>query len=292
MASIDLIKASDGSGNAVTANITAPRSPGATTLTVDSVTGIPSKFIGSMGTPHVFVDPVTSETLTVISEASAVDFAGHVDGSNLEIDTIAPGYTDTGSLVDDIVVIRPTTQWGDNLAAVLAASHDDDGTLKDGAVDSSSVMGTGVVGTTNIANAAVTTGTLAPSAVTPDKRSGGFKVGTIVGSTLGTTGNKSITGVGFTPRLVRFTVLPSASTTSSNYGSGAMTSSSQYYAAITSTGSGRTRNSSTTACIGWIGDTVSTPVLLANYVSMDADGFTINVTTASSAFDVAYEAYA
>lgn len=156
MASIKLIKASDGTGDASVATIQSVRSAGATTLAVDTVENIPAYFCGSMGTPHTFTDPVTSETITTISEATAVDFEGHVDGSNLEIDTIAPGYTDAGSAVNDIVIIKPTTQYADNLAAVLAVSHDDDGTLKDGAVDSSSVMGTGVVGTTNIANAAVT----------------------------------------------------------------------------------------------------------------------------------------
>jgi microcystin-dependent protein len=83
-----------------------------------------------MGTPHTFVDPVTSETITVISEATAVDFIGHVDGANLEIDTIAPGYTDAGSAVGDIIIIKPTTQWGDNVADTMAVSHDDDGKLK------------------------------------------------------------------------------------------------------------------------------------------------------------------
>lgn len=130
MASIDLIRASDGSGNASAATVQSIRSSGATTLDVDTVQGIPDTFYATMGTPHTFTDPVTSETITVISEATAVDFAGHVDGSNLEIDTIAPGYTDNGSAVGDIIIIRPTTQWSDNVADVLAVSHNDDGTLK------------------------------------------------------------------------------------------------------------------------------------------------------------------
>jgi len=76
------------------------------------VQGINDTFCASMGTPHTFVDPVTSETITVISEATAVDFIGHVDGANLEIDTIAPGYTDAGSAVGDIIIIKPTTASG------------------------------------------------------------------------------------------------------------------------------------------------------------------------------------
>ena len=134
MASIDTLKASDGTGNASVATVQSVRSSGATTLVVDTVQGINTKFHATMGTPHTFVDPVTSETITVISEASAVDFVGHVDGSNLEIDTIAPGFTDAGSAVNDIVIIKPTTQWADNVASVLAVEHNDDGTLKNNAV--------------------------------------------------------------------------------------------------------------------------------------------------------------
>ena len=134
MASITSLKASDGTGNASVATVQSVRSSGATTLVVDTVQGINTKFHATMGTPHTFVDPVTSETITVISEATAVDFKGHVDGGNLEIDTIAPGFTDAGSAVNDIVIIKPTTQWADNVASVLAVEHNDDGTLKNNAV--------------------------------------------------------------------------------------------------------------------------------------------------------------
>jgi len=131
MASIDQLKASDGSGNASLATVQSVRSPGATTIIVNTVSGINTNFIGSMGTPHTFTDPVTSETITVISEATNVDFKGHVDGSDLIIDTIATGQTDLGSEVGDIVIIKPTTQWSDELAEVLEVSLNDDGTLKD-----------------------------------------------------------------------------------------------------------------------------------------------------------------
>lgn len=128
--SIDSIKASDGSAPASVATIQNSRSAGSSTIHVDTVAGINANFIGSMGTPHTFVDPITAETITVISEDTAVDFYGHVDGANLEIDGIAPGFTDGGSAVDDIVIIRPTTLYGDNLAAVLEVSLEDDGTPK------------------------------------------------------------------------------------------------------------------------------------------------------------------
>lgn len=111
--------------------------------------------MGSMGTPHTFIDPVTSEEITVISEATAVDFSGHVDGVNLEIDDIAPGYSDLGSEIGDIIIIRPTTQWGDNVADVLDVSHENDGTLKDDTVDTDQLVD-GAVESDKIADGGVT----------------------------------------------------------------------------------------------------------------------------------------
>lgn len=109
------------------------RAPGATTIVVDTVAGVSAKFFGSMGTPHTFIDPITSEQIIVISEATCVDFAGHVDGANIEIDAISPGYTDTdGSAINDIVVIRPTTSWANNVHDALNQSHNDDGTMISG----------------------------------------------------------------------------------------------------------------------------------------------------------------
>lgn len=144
--SINRIKGSDGSANASLATVQSSRAPLSSTISVDTVAGIPDEFMGSMGTPHTFTDPITSETITVISEATCVDFAGHVDGANLEIDEIAPGYTDLGSEVGDIIVIRPTTQYSDNIAAVLAESLEDDGALKDEAIADSLGASKGVFG--------------------------------------------------------------------------------------------------------------------------------------------------
>lgn len=129
-------------------------------------------------------------------------------------------------------------------------------------------------------------------AVGPADRSGGFYIGTIAGATLGTTGNKVITGVGFTPKLVRFEVIPSNSTTVVLSARGAMTTSAQYAVAVSGSSSDHSRYGTTSNCIAWVSGGSVTPSLLASYVSMDSDGFTINVTTAANNFSVAYEAYA
>lgn len=268
MPSIKLIRSSDSTGSASVATIQSARSAGATTLIVDTVDNFPSNFMGSMGTPHTFTDPVTNETITVISEATAVDFTGHVNSTNLEIDSIAPGFTDSGSEVGDIVIIKPTTEWANNVADTLAAEHNDDGTH-------------------NTAAATTIAASLPAGSITPAMRTGGFKIGTIPGSTFSTTGNKSITGVGFKPKLVRFTLMPTSSSTVMNMAHGAMTSTNQFYSAFLT----NARMSGTDAAFGWLGSTTSLSLKFA-YVSMDSDGFTINVSSAASAFDVSYEAYA
>lgn len=129
-ASINRIKASDDSAPASVATVQSTRIAPATTIVVDTVAGWPAYFVATMGTPHTFTDPVTSEEITVISEATAKDFAGHVDAGNLVIDSMAPGFTDTGSAVGDVIILKPTTAWADNIARTLAVSHEDTGALK------------------------------------------------------------------------------------------------------------------------------------------------------------------
>lgn len=131
------------------------------------------------------------------------------------------------------------------------------------------------------------------SVVTPDKRTGGFKIGTMTAATFGSTGNKAVTGVGFTPKLVRFTVLPGASASVALTGSGAMTASNQYavWATANASSGNAALNSYTTSAVAHGPSSSSTATMRAAYVSMGADGFTINVTTANASYDVGYEAY-
>lgn len=131
MKSLAYIPASNQAANASLMTVQTVRASGASDIIVNTITGAPTKFYASMGAPHTFIDPATGETITIISEATAVDFAGHLDSGKVVIDAIAPGYVDTrGSLVGDIVVIRPVTEWANNIFNVLSESHNDDGTLK------------------------------------------------------------------------------------------------------------------------------------------------------------------
>ena len=141
-----------------------------------------------------------------------------------------------------------------------------------------------------ILNDAVTTNKLGDGAVTPDKRSGGFAIGSF--SSPGTTGNLSVTGTGFTPRLVRFTYLPGSSGSNGTSGSGSMTATSQFATSATSGSGGNRRNSSTESCIYWVFGESTTPFMIGEFVSMDSDGFTINLTAVGGTVTTGWEAYA
>lgn len=196
--------------------------------------------------------------------------------------TFSPNTTISSSQINN----NFTTIYNEFNGSIAAAN------LATNAVTTAKISDANVT-TAKIADLNVTTGKIADAAVTPEKRSGGFKIGTIAGaSVLNTTGNKAITGVGFTPKLVRFTILPTAATTSATMAVGAMTATSQYIMGASSSSSpAYAKNNSTSACLGWLTQGSTTFTLLASYVSMDADGFTINVSAASSTFDAAYEAY-
>ena len=120
-----------------------------------------------------------------------------------------------------------------------------------------------------------------------------IKVGTINAPTFDTTGNKSITGVGFKPRLVEFTLLPASNGVVTTTGSGAMDSAgNQFITATTGTTTTASRNSDSLGCIGGVNSGAASWFVRASYVSMDSDGFTINVTTAGIGSVVGYVAYA
>lgn len=133
------------------------------------------------------------------------------------------------------------------------------------------------------------------SAVTPEKRSGGFKMGIVPKATWGTTGSKSITGVGFKPKLVRFRIQIDTATFSSLQAGGYMDGNGSQYAYFTAAGAGGyTTLRSETECLTCASSNggSTTKIFSVTYTSMDADGFTVNVGTALSAYDIIYEAWA
>lgn len=118
--SLKHINGSDGTGEAVRASVTTIRASGSTTINVDATTRWPAFFIATAGAT------LADGTL---NPATAFVFFGHKAGSTIIIDTAAPGYTDPGSAVGNIVLLKPTTAWADNFATLFGVSFADDGTL-------------------------------------------------------------------------------------------------------------------------------------------------------------------
>lgn len=118
--SINRLKASDGTGEAPRATVTNNRSISGTTIVVDTISNWPSTFVATTGTllTNGTLDPVTVQV-----------FEGHTSGSDLVIDTFAPGYADLGNAVGDVVVLKPTTVGQDKLVEALRVSHDDLGNV-------------------------------------------------------------------------------------------------------------------------------------------------------------------
>jgi hypothetical protein len=140
----------------------------------------------------------------------------------------------------------------------------------------------------NISAAAAISGSkLANASVTPAKRSGGFYVGTFANSG---TSNIVVTGLGFTPKFIQFFWLASNNTGLAGGGYGAADGTSQFaHCDRTASGSFR-RENATDACIMAMGS--GGVIIKGALSSLDADGFTITVSTGSSNETFGYIAYA
>ena len=118
---LDQLRVSDGSGEAVLANIESDRAVSATTLDVDSVDNWPEKFVIATGTPNAS-NQITASTVTLMY--------GHLDSGDVVIDGFAPGYTDIGNTSGQIAVIKPNTFAQDELVRLMRVALNDDGTVK------------------------------------------------------------------------------------------------------------------------------------------------------------------
>lgn len=121
MTDIDYINASNGSGEPPRASVTIARTAGATTLTVDAVTNWPAKFVATSGVLNV--------TTQILNPATIKVFKGHIQSGKIEIDAWAPGYTDTGHSVGDVVVLKPSTKWADIIGVALTEAATQMGTV-------------------------------------------------------------------------------------------------------------------------------------------------------------------
>lgn len=136
MPDLKLIAASDGNGEAVQASVTSARAISSTTLVVDSVANFPDYFILTTGELNSDgeIDPSSVQVMLA-----------HLSGSNIEIDSFAPGYPDIGNSVGNLALIKPTTEWANQIAALLGVTMNDDGTFNSAAI--TDMLGSGKTAT-------------------------------------------------------------------------------------------------------------------------------------------------
>lgn len=143
------------------ARVSSTRSVGGTTLACNDLTGWPTA-----SKVHGVTYQIDSNSNPI--DGTQIDFYGIVSGSNITNFTVVDG-TDNGNSVNDVVEMLPTAAWGQDLSDALMTSHNRDGSLKDGAVDSADVLASNVVTTAKILDSNVTTDKIADNAVTAAK---------------------------------------------------------------------------------------------------------------------------
>lgn len=122
---LDELSVSDGTGEAVVANIESDRAVSATTIDVDSVDNWPQKVILATGDKvlasngNYYIDPAT---MTIMY--------GHLDSGDIIIDGFAPGYSDVGNTSGQIAIVKPNTYAMDEFVALVSVSLENDGTPK------------------------------------------------------------------------------------------------------------------------------------------------------------------
>lgn len=106
-----------------------------------------------------------TDTNNDVIAGTQLDCYGIVSGNSITNFTVIDG-TDGGNSIGDKVEMLPTAAWGQDLADALTASHNRDGTLKDGAVDSADVLAANVVTTAKILDDNITTAKILAANVT------------------------------------------------------------------------------------------------------------------------------
>lgn len=107
----EILKGSDGTGNAVLAHVTIARLVGSTVLKVDSVSKWnTNSFIATVGT-------VGSDGF--LTPGTVTEFVGHITAGDIIIDSFESGSTDIGNTVGQVVIIKQTTGWANRVASQL-----------------------------------------------------------------------------------------------------------------------------------------------------------------------------
>lgn len=111
----------------VPTTLTATRAIGASSITVGALTGWPTATA-----VHFSIYQVDTSGNKVAG--SQTDWKGTSSGTTISNLTLEAG-SDSGDSVGAIVECGPTAAWANDVVDGILVSHDQDGTLKDGAVD-------------------------------------------------------------------------------------------------------------------------------------------------------------
>lgn len=111
-AAVDYLPASNGTGEAVRAIVTTERLVSSVSIITDSVLRWPLRFVATSGTLITATGLLDPATITV--------FKGVLTGSIITIEAYAPGYSDIGHSVGQVIVLKPSTFWADTLAEAVA----------------------------------------------------------------------------------------------------------------------------------------------------------------------------
>lgn len=155
MANYDFLSVSDGTGDSSLMHITAARAVGATTITVDTISRVAAKFIGTSGTllPSGLLDPAT-----------VTNFRGHIAASALQIDAFEPGSTDVGNTVGQVVIVKPNTGWA-NRVATFIQNASGNGTPESLTANALTTTGAITAASQSLAGSALTNASVSPLAL-------------------------------------------------------------------------------------------------------------------------------
>lgn len=142
------MQGSDGTGDAPLMHVSANRSVGSSTLTVDTITKVPAKFIGSVGTPL---------PSGLLDSTTVTNFKGHINSGALQIDAYEPGSTDVGNVAGQIVLIKPTTGWANRVAKFMM-NYSGLGTVQNAFVAALSAASAAISGNLTVGGSQTVTG--------------------------------------------------------------------------------------------------------------------------------------
>ena len=131
-----ITKASNGNGVAAAARINDIRAVGNNVISVDNTGNFPGIGVGGAlsGEKFHFATWAVDGSDKYVVE-SMMEMVGHLSSiGEITIDSFDPGYEDKGNNNGDVVRIKPTTGWENDLVDALKQSLKNDGTLKENIV--------------------------------------------------------------------------------------------------------------------------------------------------------------